>query len=129
MRQPNIITTKSRRTIKNLKFSYDDLNDLLYAYKENSSVHSNVVVGDFHLEFSKKGELVGIEILNASDILKEYDIPKKILKNIEKITIKVISSGNSLLVFLNIFAMKQEKSATITMNNMEMPFMQEMALA
>lgn len=129
MKRSNIIRNRKERIISKLKFYYDDLNDLLYAYKDNSSVYSNVMIGDFHLEFNKAGELVGIEILNASDILKEYDIPKKILENIEKVNLKVVSSGNSLLVFLMIYSMDQEKSATITMNNLETPLMEALASA
>jgi len=129
MRQSSIIRNRVQHFISNLKFNYDNLNNLLYVYKKNSSVYSNVIIGDFHLEFDKNGELAGVEILNASDILKEYDIPKKILENIEKVNLKVVTSNNSLLVFLIIHSMNQEKSATITMNNLEAPLMQAIASA
>ncbi len=125
-------TTRNRREqhIKGLKFSYDKLNDLLYVYKENSSVYSNVMIGEFHLEFNKDWEVVGIEVLKASEILGEYGIPKKILENIQKVNLKVVSSNNSLIVFLIIQATEKEAhSATITMNNLEAPIMQQIAEA
>ncbi len=122
-------TIRKQSIIRNLKFSYDKRNDLLYVYKENTSVYSNVMVGDFHVEFSRKNDLVGIEILNASDILKEYDFSRKTLENIEDVSLKVVSRNNSLLIFLIIRSMNQEKSAAITMNNLEAPLMKAITSA
>lgn len=128
MRRSSIIGNR-RYSISNLKYSYDSLNDLLYVYKEGSQVYSTVVVGEFHLEINKIKELVGLEILNASELLAEYDIPKRILKNIDNVEMKVVVRNNSFLVFLIIHALNQEKLATITMNNLESPIMQAIASA
>jgi len=87
------------------------------------------MIGDFHLEFNKNSDLVGVEILNASNILKEYNISKKILENIDEVSLKAISKNNSLLIFLTIHSMNQEKSAAITMNNLEPPIMKAIASA
>lgn len=128
MRRSSIIGNR-RYSISNLKYSYDSLNDLLYVYKEGSQVYSTVVVGEFHLVINKIKELVGLEILNASELLAEYDIPKRILKNIDRVEMKVVVRNNSFLVFLIIHALNQEKLATITMNNLESPIMQAIASA
>jgi uncharacterized protein YuzE len=119
MRRSNISGNRREYVLKDLSFSYDRLNDLLYIYKKDSNVYSNVIIGEFHLEFDKAGELVGVEILKASEILKEYSISKKLLENIKKTELKVVITNNSLLVFLVIQSLDQEKSATITMNNLE----------
>jgi seryl-tRNA(Sec) selenium transferase len=87
------------------------------------------MIGEFHLEFNKNGEVIGVEILNASELLAEYDIPQKTLQNIEKTELKVVVRNNSLIVFLIIRSLNQEKSATITMNNIESPIMQAIASA
>jgi uncharacterized protein YuzE len=129
MRQSNTTRNRKEHFISKLEFNYDEINDLLYVYKKDSSVYSNVMIGDFHLEFDKDIELIGIEVLNASDILKEYDIPQKILKNISKIELKVVARGNSLLIFMIIHSMGKSRSATITMNNLEMPIMDAIAAA
>jgi len=123
MKQSNTTRNRKEHFIGNLEYNYDELNDLLYIYKKNSNVFSNVMIGDFHLEFNKESEIVGIEILNASDILSEYDIPLEILKNINKVDLKVVTSGNSLLIFIIICSKNQTKSAAITMNNLEAPIM------
>lgn len=124
MRQPNTTRNRKEEHIKKLEFNYDELNDLLYVYKKDSSVYSNVMIGDFHLEFNKNSELVGIEVLNASDILGEYEIPIKFLKNIKQVDLKVVTRNDSLLVFMIIYSMDQTRLATITMNNLEAPIMQ-----
>jgi uncharacterized protein YuzE len=129
MRQLNTIRNRKESFIRNLKFHYDELNDLLYAYKENSAVYSNVMIGEFHLEFNKNKELVGIEILKASDILKEYGISQAILKNIQKVDLKAVINNNSLLVFITIYSKGQHKSAAITMSNLESPIMRAIASA
>lgn len=129
MKRLNTIRNRKQTYIRGLKFNYDKLNDLLYVYKKNSSVYSNVMIGDFHLEFSKNSELVGVEVLNASNLLKEYDIPKRILENIDNVELKMVSNNNSLLIFLIIHSMEQERSATITMNNLEAPIMEAIASA
>lgn len=129
MKPSSTMRNRKEYLIKGMGFDYDSLNDLLYIYKKGSDVYSTVVVGEFHLEFSKDGEVVGIEVLKASDILGEYGISRKILENIDKVEVKVVVQGNSLLVFLLLTALKQEKSATITMNNLDSPIMKALSEA
>lgn len=125
MKQLNTIGNRREYLIRDLKFNYDNLNDLFYVYKENSSVYANVVIGDFHVEFSKEEQVVGIEILNASDLLEEYDVSKDMLENIKKVEIKIVNKDNSLLIFLMIASLADvEKAVPITMNNFESPMMQ-----
>lgn len=127
MKRLNITGNRSEYLIRDLKFNYDNLNDLLYIYKENSSVYANVVIGDFHVEFSKEGQVVGMEILNASDLLEEYDVSKDMLENIKKVEIKIVNRDNSLLIFLMIASLTDvEKAVPITMNNFESPIMRAM---
>ncbi|HLD15294.1 MAG TPA: DUF2283 domain-containing protein [Candidatus Nanoarchaeia archaeon] len=124
MKQINISGNRKEYSLKGLKFNYDGLNDLLYVYKQNSEVYSTVMVGEFHLEFSRDGEVVGVEILKASDLLKEYDVSKSLLNNLDGIKIRVVVRSDSLIVFLVIGAMNKERSIPITTNNLESPIMQ-----
>lgn len=129
MRQSNIIGNRKEYSIKNLEFDYDKLNDLLYIYKKNSHAYSNVIIGEFHLELDKNKNVVGVEILKASELLKEYKMSRKFLDNIDSVEMRVVVRNNSLLVFITIHALKQERSAAITMNNLESPVMQAIAEA
>ena len=121
MRQSDI--TKSR-IIKHLCFEYDKLNDLLYIYKKNANVYSNVEIGDIHVEFDKYAQVIGVEILRASEILKEYKISKRILENIDNVDLKIVARNNLLMVFIIISALNQEKEAAITLNNLGAPIME-----
>lgn len=123
MKQSNIIGSRKEYSVRKLEFDYDSVNDILYVYKKESHAYSNIMIGEFHLEVDKKGDVIGIEILKASELLKEYGISKKILDNIDGVDIRVVTKNNSTLIFLIIRALKQEKSATITMNNLESPIM------
>lgn len=76
MKRPNITGNRRQYNLKDLKFHYDKANDLLYAYKEDSQVYSTVVIGEFHLEIDRKMGLVGLEVLNASDILREFGMTR-----------------------------------------------------
>ena len=129
MKRLNIIGNRKEYSVKNLKFDYDKLNDLLYVYKTNSSVYSTVIIGKFHIEVNKGGEIVGIEVLRASETLGEYKISQKSLENIQKIELKSVTRNNSSIIFLVIKSLNEEKSATITMNNLDSPIMQAIGTA
>ncbi len=129
MKQSSIIRNRKEVIIRNLAFGYDKLNDLLYIYKKDSYVYSNVMIGEFHLEFDKEMRLVGVEILNASEMLSEYGIPQKNLENIQEVELKAVVRNSSLLVFLMIRALDQKATAAITLNSLESPFMKIAASA
>lgn len=116
-------TTRKEYSLRNLGFRYDKANDLLYAHEEGSNFYSDVVIGEFHLQFDRKGKVIGLEVLNASDLLGEYGISKELLENIRSLTLKVVLNNNSLIVFLAIKGLKEEKQASITMNSPESPIM------
>ena len=127
MRQSNTTRSKREYTVKNLKFDYDKSNDLLYVYKEDSSVYANVIIGEFHIELDKEGNVVGVEVLNASELLSEYGVNKDLLVNMKKTELKIVVRNNSLLIFLMISSLIEEKSIPITMNDLESPIMRAMA--
>lgn len=126
MKRSNI-SGRKQYFVKGLTYSYDEENDLFYAHKKDANVYSNVVIGEFHLEVTKQGEIVGIEILRASEVLQEYGISKKILEHMDEVRLKVIVRNDSLLVFLLINGLNQECSATIAMNNLNSPINQVFA--
>lgn len=127
MRQSNTIRNRKEYTVKNLKFDYDKFNDLLYIYKEDSSVYANIVIGEFHIDIDKEGNIVGVEVLNASELLNEYGVNKNLLINLKTVEMKVVVRDNSLLMFLMLGSLVEEKSIPITMNGFESPIMQAMA--
>ena len=53
MKQASITNKRKEQFLRNLKFNYDKKNDLLYIYNDKMRVYSNVIIGDFHIEFTK----------------------------------------------------------------------------
>ena len=107
---------KRENTSKEMGFSYDAINDLLYVYKKDTKVDYNEAIGDIHIEFTKSGKAIGVEILNASDILKEFDIPQKMLDHLTGAELKVVKNGAAFLVLLTLHSENNEKSAMIALS-------------
>ncbi len=58
-------------------FYYDKENDILAIHKgfdKDESFKTNIDAGDLILDVSSKEKIRGIEILNATDFLKEFDV-------------------------------------------------------
>lgn len=66
--------------------SYDKENDLLFIHKglhENEKFKTNIDIGDLILDLSTKKRIVGIEIINASEFLKEFGVGRAVMENME----------------------------------------------
>ena len=72
---------------KSTKFDYDAENDILFIYDSKKKSKGSIEYGkDIHISFSSKGELTGLEFLNASEMFHELfgrEISKEKLSNIE----------------------------------------------
>lgn len=74
-----------------VKFDYDYKWDALYIYKENEKAKFSVdVLDNFVIDIGFKEEVVGLELLNASKVLK---LPKKALKNIKAAKLTTLIRG------------------------------------
>ena len=65
--------------------SYDKSSDILTIHKgfsNDEKFKGNIDVGELILDVSTQGRIRGIEIMNASEYFKEFDITEKILDNI-----------------------------------------------
>ncbi len=83
-----------RKEMKDFKFSYDEESDDLFTYLEGSKSAGAVEIGDFIFDFDKDESLVGIQILNASDVLSK--LVKRIvsLKSIKGMKAEIINFRN-----------------------------------
>jgi len=60
----------------NSGFFYDATNDILAIHKEfknGEKFKTNIDVGSVVLDLSNKGRIIGLELMNASDIFKKED--------------------------------------------------------
>jgi uncharacterized protein YuzE len=78
----NFLKKKKREKMKEYKatnLDYDMRNDSLYIYTKGKKYKGSLDLEDIIIDISEDGEIIGIEILDAS---KKFKIPKYDLKNI-----------------------------------------------
>jgi uncharacterized protein YuzE len=85
---------------KELKIDYDFENDTLYLYSEGN-MKGSIELDSLIIDISKKGEILGIEIQNASDFLSKF-LKKKVLReeltNINSAKINYKTVNNTIFV-------------------------------
>ena len=62
---------------------YDIKNDLLYVYRKGK-FKGNVEIGNIILDLTPQGDVIGIEVLDASNTLKMFNITKDMLRKAER---------------------------------------------
>lgn len=98
--------------------SYDKENDILFIHKGFSSdekFKGNIDAGNFILDISTKERIRGIEIMNAAEFFKIFDIDKKALENISdaEFNAKMTPSGIIVGIILKSKHLKQQIPAKI----------------
>ncbi len=104
------------------KLDYDFEEDLLYLYNENKKSKGSIELGELIVDLEKKGEVVGLEIFEASKYLSELTnkkISKESLKKIEKASISFISKKGTILIKILLPIKKTEIPATIAIQNIK----------
>ncbi len=96
--------------ISEMKFDYDKENDDLYIIRKDSNVKSSVMFGDMILDVSKDDMLVGIEMLDASNIL---GVSCENLESIIRAEMHVFYKPNMVLVRIRIFLKNTEREISI----------------
>lgn len=86
------------------RFSYDSTVDALFV-RIPGEYRGTVVQGLFHIDLSKKGDIIAVEILDASKVLK---IPKNVLEHHEHWECKVVAHKESIAVE---FTFRTERSS------------------
>ncbi|MEK7548975.1 MAG: hypothetical protein AAB496_00575 [Patescibacteria group bacterium] len=96
---------------KECRFSYSNLDDsLIISCKEqNENVKERFNFGNFIFNLTGKGKIVGIQIMNASEVLPEYNINSDVLNELEKISLITSTNKGLLLVALVIVPKKLQE--------------------
>lgn len=85
------------------ELSYDSEEDILY-YNRGEAVQDSLDIGNVFVEFSGDGEIVGIEVLDASDFISDFtgeEFSSEDLENVLDAKIKVIRKGEFAIVALH----------------------------
>ena len=100
--------------MQKFNFSYDKENDDLFLFNPKSKSKGSVEIGDLILDYNNKKECVGLQIMNASKIIKDMlskedaASVKEVLDNLEECRVDIKPKNNLLIikVYLNSRAKK-----------------------
>ena len=85
-------------------FDYDELTDSLIISNrtEQDIVKENFMFDDIVLSLTKEGKISGIEILDASNYLREVGMNPEILQNIKNEELKIVQKRDSVVIMFDI---------------------------
>ena len=96
--------------------SYDKENDILVIHKGFSAEErfkGNIDAGDLIIDISTKERVRGIEVINASRFLKEFDIKRQVLENMSDANFNASLKPQSIIISMTIRSEKEELPAKI----------------
>ena len=81
-------------------FDYDYVGDSLYIFNKESKVKYSIELDDdYVLDIDFDGNIVGVEVFNAS---KKFNVPKKFLRKIKRVVLNT-KVGMMLLIFIHLY--------------------------
>ena len=96
--------------------NYDKDNDILFIHKgfsPDEKFKGNIDAGNLVLDLSTKGRVKGIEILNATVFLKEFEIGRETLESLIDADFESISNPDSITISLLLKSKRAETKAKI----------------
>ena len=101
---------------------YDSDLDILHIYSQNISegIKGSLSIGDFNIDISNNNRVVGVEIEEASKILK---LDPKILESPDEVQLLVRPLGNILFIGAGVIKGKINSFVQIPTPMMRMPLM------
>lgn len=101
-------------------FSYDKKNDDLFLFSPTSKSKGSVELGELILDFNSKKELVGIQIMKASnfikDLVEEMDssVIKQLLNGLQECRVDIKVKNNLLIVRVYLMSKTKEISPVLS---------------
>lgn len=68
---------------KYFKWDYSEKSDILHIHRQNKKVEGSAELGDFTMDFDKNGNVIGVEINNVSEFLKQAGVSEEQLKGLK----------------------------------------------
>jgi len=99
--------------MEKFNFSYDLGNDDLFIYSEKEKSYGAIELGNFILDFDEKGNLVAMQILNASEILSKILAKIIEISKIKEIKMEIINIRNMDAIKFSISIAGKEEKANI----------------
>lgn len=105
---------------KKCRFSYSDLDDSLIVSckEENENIKERFKFGNFIFNLTGRGKIVGIQLLDASKILPEYNINPNLLNELKEINLITAQRNECLIIALILVFKNQQAKISIPLMNM-----------
>lgn len=101
------------------KFSYDNENDDLFVYLPDKKSEGAIELGNFILDFDSKGDLVSMQILDASKTLSKFLSKVISLTKIKEMKIEIINFRNMAAIKFRITTDSVNETASILVPNIK----------
>jgi len=85
---------------KQFTWDYHEKSDILNVRNINKKSDGNAELGDFTVDFDNNGNVIGIEIMNASEFLGQVGITKKEIINLTGAELTVTQKNNNMFVWM-----------------------------
>lgn len=99
--------------MKQFKYDYDANNDDLFVYLEESQSSGSVEIGDLIIDLDKNGNLVAMEILEASKFFKKIISEFIEIEKIKLFEVEIVDFRNMEALKLRIITDNQTFSNTL----------------
>jgi len=99
--------------MQKFNFDYDLENDDLFIYLEGKKSSGAIELGNFVLDFDDKGDLVAIQIINASEVFKKILSKVTEINNLKKIEADIINFRNMEAIKFRVLTDSEEETANI----------------
>lgn len=83
-------------------WDYSEKSDILNIHRAGKKTFGSDELGDFTIDFDKDGNVIGIEVMNASEFFTQIGISKDQLVHIKSAEISVQKKGSHNLIWLNL---------------------------
>ncbi len=99
--------------MQKFNFDYDLENDDLFIYLEGKKSSGAIELGNFVLDFDDKGDLVAIQIINASEVFKKILSKVTEINNLKKIEADIINFRNMEAIKFRVLTDSDEETVNI----------------
>ena len=103
------------------KIDYDSEEDLLYLYSKGKKSSGSIEFGELVVDLEKKGEIVGLEVFDASQYLSELTnkkISRQDLEKMENAEFSFTAKKGTIMIKIVLPIQKEQVPATIAIQNM-----------
>ena len=99
--------------MEKFNFSYDSENDDLFVYLKKKKSAGAIELGNFILDFDKKGDLVAMQIFNVSEVFSKILSKMVEVSKIKEIKINIINFRNMDAIKFSVSDDKTEENTNI----------------